>query len=47
MRAVCDTCVFSVVRGQVCSSDAAKVNSAGKSGFADGFILEVVEGVIF
>lgn len=46
-RAVCDTCVFSVVRAQECSSATAKVNSVGKSGFADGFILEAVEGMIF
>lgn len=44
---MCDTCVFSVVHAPVCSSGAAKVNSVGKSGFADGFILEAVEGRVF
>lgn len=44
---MCDTSVFSVVHAQACSSGAAKVNSVGKSGFADGFILEAVEGMKF
>lgn len=43
---MCDTCVFSMVQAPVCSSGAAKVNSVGKSGFADGFILEVFEQIL-